>query len=258
MRILSIATLLACTALLALYWRRVARLGRATHARLGDSPGSAFLPGWVVEAFYWALQVPGRALIRLGVGPDAITYASLVVSLASLPAAAVGHLGWAAIAVLAGGGLDALDGMVARAQGCAGSAGSMLDAFVDRVADAAPFIGLAIFYRERPATLVVPLGALVASSLVSYARARAEAHGLDLPSGPMRRHERIGYLGLALLLGPIVPSYRGVPCPATLAIVAFLGLVSLGSALVLVARARAALLIIDRARPPEPPTSPCK
>jgi CDP-diacylglycerol--glycerol-3-phosphate 3-phosphatidyltransferase len=85
---------------------------------------------------------------------------------------------------------------------------------------------------------------------VSYARARAEAHGLDLPSGTMRRHERIAYLGLALLLGPLVPSYRGVACPGTLAIVALLGVVSFGSALRLVARARAALLVIDRARPP--------
>lgn len=254
MLVLSIATLLACTALLALYRRRVARRGRAMHARLGDSPGSAFFPGWVVEAFYWALQVPGRTLGRLGVSPDAITYASLVVSLASLPAAATGHMGWAAIAVLVGGGLDALDGMVARANGCDGLAGSMLDAVVDRVADAAPFVGLAIFYRDRTATLLVPLFALVASSLVSYARAKAETHGLDLPSGPMRRHERIAYLAFGMLLGPMVPSFRGVACPTTLLMAAIVGLLSLGSALLLMARARTALLVIDRARPRPPPT----
>lgn len=254
MQIFSIATLLACTALLALYRRRVARRGRAIHARLGDSPGSACFPGWVVEAGYWALQVPGRALIRLGVSPDVITYASLVVSLGSLPAAAAGHLGWAALAVLAGGGLDALDGMVARASGCDGSAGSMLDAVVDRVADAAPFVGLAIFYRDCTATLVVPLSALVASSLISYARAKAETLGLDLPSGPMRRHERIAYLSLGLLLGPIAPSFRGVAFPITLLVVAIVGLLSLASSLLLMARARTALLVIDRARPRPPPT----
>lgn len=250
MWLLVIALLLACAALLVLYRRRVARLGRTPHARLGDSPGSALLPGWVVEAFYWALQAPGRGLVQLGVRPDAVTYASLLVSLASLPAAATGHFGWAALAVLAGGALDALDGMVARAHGCAGAAGSMLDAFIDRLADAAPFLGLALFYRQSPWTLVVPLTALVASSLPSYARAKAEAHGLDLPSGTMRRHERIAYLGLSLLLGPLVPSFCGIVYPGTLAVVALLGLVSFGAALRLVARARSALLVIDRARPP--------
>jgi CDP-diacylglycerol--glycerol-3-phosphate 3-phosphatidyltransferase len=143
---------------------------------------------------------------------------------------------------------------VARASGCDGSAGSMLDAVVDRVADAAPFVGLAIFYRDRTATLVVPLSALVASSLISYARAKAETLGLDLPSGPMRRHERIAYLALGLLLGPLVPAYRGVACPATLAIVALIALLSLGSSLLLMVRARTALLVIDRARPRPPPT----
>ncbi|WP_410962049.1 hypothetical protein, partial [Salmonella sp. SAL4359] len=65
----------------------------------------------------------------------------------------------------------------------ASASGAVLDSFVDRAADAAPFVGLAIFYRGHVATLVIPLAALVASSLVSYARAKADGLGLVLPNG---------------------------------------------------------------------------
>jgi len=103
-----------------------------------------------------------------------------------------------------------------------------------------------VLYRASAGALLVPIAALVASSLVSYARARADAQGLVLPSGLMRRHERIAYLLLALLLGPIVPASpraAGIPCPATLVVVAFIAAASFVAAFVLVARTRAALSV---------------
>src|SRR5262249_40434426 len=107
--IITITAILGCTALVVIYAVRAARLGRARHERLGPAPGSALLPGWVVEAFYWALHALGRSLARRKVAPDALTYGSLAVALPSLPLIAEGHLAVAAIFVLAGGGLDALD-----------------------------------------------------------------------------------------------------------------------------------------------------
>ncbi|MFT3773052.1 MAG: CDP-alcohol phosphatidyltransferase family protein [Minicystis sp.] len=231
------------------------RSGRARYARLGDTPGTALCPGWLVEAFYWVLSAAGRALARLGVDPDALTVLSLAISLASAPLAAAGRFPEAAICVGIGGGLDAIDGLVARAQGRASPAGAILDAAVDRLSDAAPFVGLAIYYRGASGTLLVPLVALVASSLVSYARARADGLGLVLPNGLMRRHERITYLVLALLLGPLVPPLAiapGIPCPATLAGVAVIAVGSTIAAFLLIVRARAALTG-ERARPAEAP-----
>jgi len=251
--LITIATILACTAVMALYAKRTARLGRFTHERLGRSPGSALLPGWIVEAFYWALQAPGRALTRLGVEPDSLTYASLAVSLLSLPLTATGRFVHAAIAIGIGGGLDALDGMVARARGRASPAGAVLDSFVDRIADAAPFLGLAIYYRERVITLVIPLAAMIASSLVSYGRAKADIYSLKLPNGLMRRHERIAYLLAALLIAPLAPRAAitgAVPYPATLAGVALIAVVGFVAAFVLLARIRTAL--IARAEAPKP------
>ncbi|HVK64328.1 MAG TPA: CDP-alcohol phosphatidyltransferase family protein [Polyangium sp.] len=250
--VITLAALLLCTMVVAAYATRVARSGRAAHPRLGPSPGSALLPGWLVEAFYWAMHAPGRALIALHVSPDACTYASLVFCCASLPLAATGRFAEAAAVVIVGSVLDALDGMVARARGIASPSGAVLDSFVDRIADAAPFIGLAIYYRHNVVSLVIPLAAMVASSLVSYARAKADQHHLVLPNGLMRRHERVVYLSASLLLGPLVPSTNvlgGLPRPLTLVGVGLVAVVGTLASILLVARTRAAL------RDPEPAAS---
>jgi CDP-diacylglycerol--glycerol-3-phosphate 3-phosphatidyltransferase len=249
--LITITAVLACTAVL-IYGSRVARLGRADHERLGPAPGSVLLPGWLMEAFYCALHVPGRALTRLGIEPDTLTYSSLVFSLPSLPLIATGHLVLAAVLIFIGGLLDALDGMVARARGRACPAGAVLDSFVDRLADAAPFIGLALFYRHRVLTLAIPLAALLASSLVSYARAKADIYQLKLPNGLMRRHERLTYLLGSLLLAPVAQEAGGVPYPATLAGVAIIAVVSAMAAWILVARIRKALAAADAEARVEP------
>jgi CDP-diacylglycerol--glycerol-3-phosphate 3-phosphatidyltransferase len=249
---LSIASLLLCTTILGMYALRVARHGRARHERLGPSPGSALVPGWVVEAFYWALQAPGRWLARLGVDPDMLTYCALACSLASLPLIAGGHMVEGGLCVAVGGAFDALDGLVARLRGRASAAGAVLDSVLDRLADSAPLVGLALLYRESAATLLIPLAALTASSLISYARARGDILRLRLPDGVMRRHERIAYLVLSLLLAPLVPRAEilaSVPYPATLAGVAFIAVGGFFAAFVLVARIRAALA------PPESPAA---
>jgi CDP-diacylglycerol--glycerol-3-phosphate 3-phosphatidyltransferase len=243
---ISIAALLLCTAVVVAYGVRVVRSGRARPKRLRDVPGSAICPAWLVEAFYWVLTAIGRVLARLGVEPDTLTLAALAFSVASLPLLAAGRLPEGALCVAVGGALDTLDGLVARANGRATAAGAVLDAVADRLADAAPFAGLAVFYRASAGALLVPIAALVGSSLVSYARARADAHGLVLPSGLMRRHERITYLLASLLLGPIVPAPQiaaGIPCPATLVGIAFIAAASFVAAFVLVARTRAALSV---------------
>ncbi len=102
-----------------------------------------------------------------------------------------------------GAAFDALDGIVARARGLSSDAGEVLDAVVDRYADAAPLLGLAVYYRASLPALLLVLCALLGSMLVSYVRAKSEAMSLSLPGGLMRRHERIAYLTAGLLLGPL-------------------------------------------------------
>jgi CDP-diacylglycerol--glycerol-3-phosphate 3-phosphatidyltransferase len=254
---ITLAAILLCVTVISAYAARVMRVGRARHARLGPSPGSAFLPGWLVEAFYWAMHAPARLLIWSGATPDMLTYASFFLCLASLPLAALGHFAAAAAVIVVGAILDAMDGMVARARGIASQAGAVLDSFVDRASDAAPFIGLALFYRHHALTLLVPLVALVASSLVRYARAKADQHALSLPNGVMRRHERVVYLSVSLLVAPLVPSspvLGGVRYPLTLLGVALVAVGSTVASILLVARTRAALRA--REAPPAPRVIP--
>jgi CDP-diacylglycerol--glycerol-3-phosphate 3-phosphatidyltransferase len=201
---------------------------------------------WLMEAFYWSFRAPGRICSRLGIHPDVLTWISLVLSMATLPAAAMGHFSISGALLIVGSVFDALDGMVARDLKVASDSGEMLDAVVDRYADAAPLIGLAVFYRFSLWQMAIPIVCLMGSMMVSYVRAKTEALGLKLPSGLMRRHERIAYISCALVIAPELSDWLGKPAgavhPGTLAVVGLVAVVSNYAAYRLVAAARNELI----------------
>ena len=189
-------------AVLAAYGTRVILVGRATDPRVQREKATLLLGAFPMEAMHWALRGAGSVMAALGVSPDAVTWASLVLTVATVPLSATGHFDWAALMLALGAACDALDGIVARRQCVSSDSGEVFDAVVDRYADAMPLGGLALYYRTNLVALVIVLGAIVGSSLVSYVRAKAEAMQLSLPGGLMRRHERLVYIGVALALGP--------------------------------------------------------
>lgn len=232
------------------YGLRTVLVGRAIEQRLEKEGGTVFVGRWIMEAFYWSFRAFGQILLRAGVTPDALTWTSLALTMASLPAAAMGHFSTAGLFFLLGAAFDTFDGMIARERGVASDAGEMLDAIVDRYADMAPLIGLAVFYRFSVWQMAVPLAALVGSIMVSYVRAKTEAMDLKLPSGLMRRHERIGYFVLALVAGPEIspwlPTPYGVVHPATLGTIAFIAFISNYAAIRLAAQGRTELIRAGR------------
>ncbi|HEY4159445.1 MAG TPA: CDP-alcohol phosphatidyltransferase family protein [Polyangiaceae bacterium] len=232
---------------LSAYGVRVLAYGRPLNDRVAHQTSSALFGRFLIEAFHWVLTGLGRSVARIGISPDALTLISLFISLASLPAAALGHLSWAGVLLLAGAMFDVLDGVVAREQGLASDSGEVLDAIVDRYADGAPLIGLLVFYRESVTALLLVGSALVGSMLVSYVRSKAESLGLKLRGGLMRRHERIAYLSGGLLIGPLVALHR-VPfaAPLTLLSVAVVGFMSHLAAVLLTRSARAELVAQGR------------
>jgi len=232
---------------LAAYGVRVAIAGRALDPRVQRESSTVLLGRFPIEAFHWALRGVGRNVSRTGVSPDALTLTSLVISGASLPFAALGMLPAAGASLLFGAAFDALDGIVARERGLSSDSGEVLDAVVDRYADAAPLLGLAVYYRGSVPALLLVLFALLGSMLVSYVRAKSEAMGLSLPGGLMRRHERIAYLTAGLLLGPLLQmSNITLQMPLTLLAVAVVALVSNLAAVQLTRAARAALVELGR------------
>ncbi len=225
-------------------------VGREKDARVMRAGGSVLLSQWFLEAFYWSFRLPGRLFIRLGVTPDVLTWTSLVVTLGAGPAAALGHFSTAGAFVLVGAFFDSFDGMVARARNLSSDSGEMLDAVIDRYADVTPMVGLVLFYRFSIWQMMIPILAMIGSLLLSYVRAKSEAMGLDLPSGLMRRHERIAYVIIALVVGPELSRWLDSPLgaihPATLLGLAVVAVVSNYAAFTLLLRARHELVRLGR------------
>jgi CDP-diacylglycerol--glycerol-3-phosphate 3-phosphatidyltransferase len=152
----------------------------------------------------------GRALVRRGIGPDAVTaigtVGTVVSALCFFP---MGMLTAGALVITVFVLFDLLDGVVARLGGGGGSTwGAFLDSTLDRIADAAIFAGLMLHFVLIGDVLLagVTLFALVAGMLVSYAKARAEGLGLTCDVGLAERPERLVVVLVATCFGGL-----GVP-----------------------------------------------
>jgi CDP-diacylglycerol--glycerol-3-phosphate 3-phosphatidyltransferase len=144
-----------------------------------------------------------RALGRLGVHPNTVTILGLMLQVGVAVVFGLGYLrlgGWLLLVVAP---IDALDGALARALGKQSRFGALLDSTLDRIADAVLILGLTAFYLQQGASLAVTLLliSLVATMLVSYVRARAEALGFACKVGLLTRMERILLIGALSGLG---------------------------------------------------------
>jgi len=107
----------------------------------------------------------------------------------------------APILLLISGFCDALDGALARLHGETTTSGKFLDSILDRYADAIILCGI-IF--GGLCNLLWGLIALIGSFMVSYARARAEALGVEMEAvGVTERAERLIILAAASFLSLI-------------------------------------------------------
>ncbi|MCZ3387438.1 MAG: CDP-alcohol phosphatidyltransferase family protein [Actinomycetia bacterium] len=134
-------------------------------------------------------------LLRLKVSPDAVTVVgTLGTSAAALYFYPRGDFLVGTLVINLFVFSDSLDGTMARLAGRPSTWGAFLDSTLDRVADAAIFCGIALWFAGTgadPAMAAVTLAALVGGMMVSYARARAEALGADASTGIAERTERL-------------------------------------------------------------------
>jgi phosphatidylglycerophosphate synthase len=196
--------MLGAVAVLSLvYAVRLLVKGRAQFARVDKQGGSALLSKGIMEMAYWWLQPLARALVIMRITPNMISWSSLVFGLFAGISLAFGHFGFGGAFALVSGFLDSLDGMVARLTGTSSDAGEVLDATIDRYAEAFFISGLIVYYRDLPVLQILALLALMGSFMVSYSSAKAEALQVDPPKGSMRRPERAFYLTLGAVLSPI-------------------------------------------------------
>jgi CDP-diacylglycerol--glycerol-3-phosphate 3-phosphatidyltransferase len=149
-------------------------------------------------------------LARWNVHPNTVTILGFLLQAGIGVVFGLGRLRLGGILLLAIAPVDALDGALARAVGRKSRFGAFLDSTLDRLSDAALILGLtAHFIREGDHTLVaLLLIALVASLLVSYVRARAEALGFTCKAGVITRLERVLIIGAFSALGqPLVMAW---------------------------------------------------
>ncbi len=143
-------------------------------------------------------------LLRLGLTPDMVTVAGTVGAVVGAFAlVARGHFLWGGIVVTLSVLTDALDGTMARLRGPAGRWGAFLDSTLDRIADAAIFSALVVWYAgggDSSVLLAVSLFCLVAGVVTSYAKARAEGLGMTCNVGIAERTERLILVLLGILL----------------------------------------------------------
>ena len=164
------------------------------------------LLGSLEKPFYATVNPLVERLIRAGVRPNTITTVGTGLVLVSAVLYASGHVRLGGALLLLSGIADTLDGQVARGGAMVTRFGAFYDSTLDRVGDGATFIGIGAFLLTAPdvayriPAAILCMVAILASVLVSYARARAEGLGLDCKVGIAQRAERILGLGIASLV----------------------------------------------------------
>ncbi|AKL65343.1 CDP-alcohol phosphatidyltransferase family protein [Streptomyces goshikiensis] len=198
------------------------------------------------RAFFTRVLTPFAAfLLRRGVSPDAVT----LIGTAGVVAGALvffprGEFFWGTITITLFVFSDLVDGNMARQAGVSSRWGAFLDSTLDRVADAAIFGGLALWYAGNGNDNVlcaVAIFCLASGQVVSYTKARGESIGLPVAvNGLIERAERLVISLVAAGLSGLqtfgVPSWIGVLLPIALWIVAVGSLVTLIQRVVTVRR----------------------
>lgn len=197
------------------------------------------------RAFFTRVLSPfATLLLRLGVSPDAVTLTGTGgVVAGALVFYPLGQFFWGTVVITLFVFSDMVDGNMARQIGRSSRFGAFLDSTLDRVADAAVFGGLALWYAGRGDDVLmcaVAVFCLASGQVVSYTKARGESIGLPVDvNGLVERSERLvitlvltGFSGFTLFGVPHI----GILLPVSLWVVALGSIVTLAQRVVTVRR----------------------
>ena len=185
------------------------------------------------------------AMGRAGLTPDALTIIGFVITV--IGAVLVSQQLWliGGLVVFFGGVFDMFDGTLARATGQAGPLGGFMDSVFDRAGEVVVYVGIvaalqAVGIADGTLLAAATMGAAV---MVSYARAKSDAHGFTAGMGLaavgiMPREIRLVILSLGLVLAGILgaePTGGEMPIGIT-AIFLALGIILVGSIITVIQR----------------------
>ena len=148
------------------------------------------------RAFWAKVFTPvAQLFLRLGISPDAVTVTgTLGLCAGALVFFPRGDFLVGVLVCTAFVFSDLVDGLMARMSGQSSSWGAFLDSTLDRFGDAAIFAGLALYYvgpGDSEPLAALAIYCLVLGSITSYARARAEALGMQAKVGIAERADRL-------------------------------------------------------------------
>ena len=159
-----------------------------------------------------ALDPIGKAIGRLGIRPNHITIAGLILTFYAAWLLYNKDIYYAFLVGLIASLFDGADGLVARSTGTSSIRGGYLDAVIDRYADCVafgtlilcgwmePIEGLEVISGEMWAII-----ALAGAFQTSYSRAAAERLGVTQEGiGIIERPERWFLLGMGILIGELL------------------------------------------------------
>src|SRR6201995_3816519 len=140
-------------------------------------------------------------LIESRLTPNAISLTGFLLNLAAA-ALVVGRLFFlAGIAFIVGSVMDTLDGRYSRMSGKGTPFGAFLDSTLDRMEEGIVLTAVAAYFSSRGMDFAVAavVVAVLASLMVSYTRARAEALGVECKVGIATRPVRVVILSIGLV-----------------------------------------------------------
>lgn len=161
------------------------------------------LTSWARRFFKGFLESVARFFQRLGVSPNQLSLAGLLLQAAVAVVISLGYLPLGGLLLIFSSIFDAFDGTLARLTGRSSRFGAFFDATLDRYAEALVLFGLLIYYTgllETNTQVLLIYAAIVGSLLVSYTRAKAESLGIQCTEGILTRAERVALLVIGLLL----------------------------------------------------------
>ncbi len=147
-------------------------------------------------------------IARTGISPNGVTWLGFVFTLVAAGLAVYGYFLMAGLVSLVAAFCDTLDGALARRLNRVTRFGAVLDSTLDRFSEGVMLLGILLWYlrtsNERPFIPMLLVGiTIIASYLVSYIRARAEAVRLKCEVGISTRTERVILTSLGLLFSQI-------------------------------------------------------
>src|SRR3954447_5071730 len=146
-------------------------------------------------------ELARNRLIESRLTPNAISMTGLVLNVVAAVLVGYGYYFLGGIAFIVGSVCDTLDGRYSRMSGKGTAFGAFLDSTLDRIEEGIVLTAVAVRFAMTgdEAAVAGCMIAVLASLMVSYTRARAEALGAENKGGIATRPVRVVILSIGLL-----------------------------------------------------------